>query len=329
MTSGRHGPYALGDTRATMVRTKRCQPARGSQSQKTNLSSDWRLQLASMKSELLVIANQPCCERIQSLQNHLAQIQTALATLTTNINQTETSLQTKRTEYEQSPEDSLQTEITQLESQLTTYKNRKQKIETLIPKLQTRIGNLGKGENNTDTQKQESIIQELEKDIQEINKELGIKVEEPRPSPGKNPNPPTPPSKDNPFPPDLPEPPSSTPPSPNDSDDSDLPPPPNNDSALDQLKKEALDKIENPTPEEEEKIKQADGPAKIKKELSGILRDRILSDISNYYICDYNGTITDFENDPDITYEKGVFVKNDYQKIRKALIQEIIDNPGQ
>jgi hypothetical protein len=61
MTSGRHGPYVLGDTRATMVSTKRCQPARGSQSQKTNLSSDWRLQLASMKSELLVIANQPCC----------------------------------------------------------------------------------------------------------------------------------------------------------------------------------------------------------------------------------------------------------------------------
>ena len=60
MTSGRHGPYALGDTRATMVRTMRCQPVRGSQSQKTNLSSDWRLQLASMKVELLVIANQPC-----------------------------------------------------------------------------------------------------------------------------------------------------------------------------------------------------------------------------------------------------------------------------
>ena len=61
MKSGRHGPYVLGDTRATMVNTKGCQPARGSQSQKINLSSDWRLQLASMKEELLVIANQPCC----------------------------------------------------------------------------------------------------------------------------------------------------------------------------------------------------------------------------------------------------------------------------
>ena len=58
MTSGRHGPYVLGDTRATMVNTKGCQPARGSQAQKINLSSDWRLKLASMKAELLVIANQ-------------------------------------------------------------------------------------------------------------------------------------------------------------------------------------------------------------------------------------------------------------------------------
>ena len=58
MTSGRHGPYALGDTRATMVNTKGCQPARGSQAQKINLSSDWRLQLASMKPESLVMAYQ-------------------------------------------------------------------------------------------------------------------------------------------------------------------------------------------------------------------------------------------------------------------------------
>src|SRR5436853_3030656 len=38
--------------------TKRSKPARGSQSQKTVLSSDCRLQLACMKSELLVIADQ-------------------------------------------------------------------------------------------------------------------------------------------------------------------------------------------------------------------------------------------------------------------------------
>ena len=61
MTSGRHGPYALGDTRATMANTKGRQPARGSKSQKISLSSDWRLQLASMKLELLVIAGQLNC----------------------------------------------------------------------------------------------------------------------------------------------------------------------------------------------------------------------------------------------------------------------------
>ena len=58
MTSSHHGPYGQGYTRATMVCTKGCQPARGSQSQKADLSPDWSLQLDSMKSESLVIANQ-------------------------------------------------------------------------------------------------------------------------------------------------------------------------------------------------------------------------------------------------------------------------------
>ena len=40
------------------VRTKGRQTVRWSQSQKTNLSSDWGLQLDPMKLELLVIANQ-------------------------------------------------------------------------------------------------------------------------------------------------------------------------------------------------------------------------------------------------------------------------------
>ena len=57
-TSSHHGPYDLGYTRATMAGTKRSQPARGSQSHKTGLSSDWSLQLDSMKSESLVIADQ-------------------------------------------------------------------------------------------------------------------------------------------------------------------------------------------------------------------------------------------------------------------------------
>ena len=58
MTSGQHGPYGLGYTRATMGRTKRRNPATGSQSLKPAPSSDWGLQLDPMKPESLVIADQ-------------------------------------------------------------------------------------------------------------------------------------------------------------------------------------------------------------------------------------------------------------------------------
>ena len=58
MTSSPHGLYDQGYTRATMAGTKRSQLARGSQSHKTGLSSDWSLQLDSMKLESLVIADQ-------------------------------------------------------------------------------------------------------------------------------------------------------------------------------------------------------------------------------------------------------------------------------
>ena len=57
-TSSPHGPYVRGWKRATMAGTKGCDTARWSQSQKTSLSSDWSLQLDSMKVELLVIADQ-------------------------------------------------------------------------------------------------------------------------------------------------------------------------------------------------------------------------------------------------------------------------------
>jgi hypothetical protein len=60
MTSSHHGPYDQGYTRTTMVGTEGSQPARGSQSQKADLSPDWSLQLDSMKSESLVIADQQC-----------------------------------------------------------------------------------------------------------------------------------------------------------------------------------------------------------------------------------------------------------------------------
>lgn len=58
MTSSQHGPYDLGYTRATMAGTTRCEPVRASESLKAGLSSDWSLQLDSMKLESLVIAGQ-------------------------------------------------------------------------------------------------------------------------------------------------------------------------------------------------------------------------------------------------------------------------------
>ena len=58
MTSNHHALYALGYTRATMVGTESSERAISSESQKADLSSDCRLQLAYMKSESLVIADQ-------------------------------------------------------------------------------------------------------------------------------------------------------------------------------------------------------------------------------------------------------------------------------
>jgi hypothetical protein len=58
MTSNHHAPYDLGYTRATMDGTKGSKAARPSKSHKAILSSDCRLQLAYMKPESLVIADQ-------------------------------------------------------------------------------------------------------------------------------------------------------------------------------------------------------------------------------------------------------------------------------
>ena len=58
MTSSQHGPYVPGYTRATMGGTTSREPARGSQSQKTILSTDKSLQLDSLKLESLVIPDQ-------------------------------------------------------------------------------------------------------------------------------------------------------------------------------------------------------------------------------------------------------------------------------
>ena len=58
MMSNHHASYVLGNKRATMVGTKRCQAAMWSQPQKVCPSSDCGLQPAHMKPELLVIPNQ-------------------------------------------------------------------------------------------------------------------------------------------------------------------------------------------------------------------------------------------------------------------------------
>ena len=60
MTSSHHGPYARGYKRATMAGTKGSKLARVSGSQKAGLSTDRRLQFASVKLESLVTADQLC-----------------------------------------------------------------------------------------------------------------------------------------------------------------------------------------------------------------------------------------------------------------------------
>ena len=58
MTSNHHAPYDLGYTRTTMAINRGKQNGDMEQNPKNCLSSDCRLQLAYMKSELLVIAGQ-------------------------------------------------------------------------------------------------------------------------------------------------------------------------------------------------------------------------------------------------------------------------------
>ena len=57
-TSNHHAPYDLGYTRTTMVVNRGKQDREVEQTPKNDPSSDCRLQLACMKSELLVIADQ-------------------------------------------------------------------------------------------------------------------------------------------------------------------------------------------------------------------------------------------------------------------------------
>ena len=57
-TSNHHAPYDLGYTRNTMAVNRGKQNREEEQTPKNGLSSDCRLQLACMKLELLVIADQ-------------------------------------------------------------------------------------------------------------------------------------------------------------------------------------------------------------------------------------------------------------------------------
>ena len=75
MTSSQYGPYGQGCTRTTMPDTKGSKTARWSKSQKIGPSSDRRLQLAYVKPESLVMADQlrrreyvpwPCTHRPSS-----------------------------------------------------------------------------------------------------------------------------------------------------------------------------------------------------------------------------------------------------------------------
>ena len=58
MTSSPHGLYAQGYRRATMAGTMSCETVRWSETQGAGVSSDWRRQLDSMRSEALVVADQ-------------------------------------------------------------------------------------------------------------------------------------------------------------------------------------------------------------------------------------------------------------------------------
>ena len=58
MTSNHHALYDSGYTRTTMAFNKEKRTREGEQNSKKRLSSDCRLQLACMKSELLVIVGQ-------------------------------------------------------------------------------------------------------------------------------------------------------------------------------------------------------------------------------------------------------------------------------
>jgi hypothetical protein len=61
MTSSPHGSYVWGNTHATMASTMRSLPVTAGEPPKAGLSADRGLQLAPVKTELLVTAHQQWC----------------------------------------------------------------------------------------------------------------------------------------------------------------------------------------------------------------------------------------------------------------------------
>jgi hypothetical protein len=105
-------------------------------------------------------------EQVQTLNNHLVELQEYSAILDSSIAQIETSLQSKKQEQIQNPSDSnLPIEINQLEQQLTTCKTQKEKLENILPKLEQQTFNLKSKEKA-------GVIQELEQEIKKNIKEF-------------------------------------------------------------------------------------------------------------------------------------------------------------
>ncbi|CAI2161720.1 1295_t:CDS:2 [Funneliformis geosporum] len=249
---------------------------------------------------------------VHQLQTHLTSQKSQLSKLKTTA-QSQTALLADK-----SYTDTLTpTKLAELQQALNTNKQKVFQLETRINNLEKQLKNLASQPNLEQTK----LIQQLEQESKAISNSLGIPF-----PPLPKPDTPTPPEEPNPQPSPTPPPENPTPQPPQ----SPPPTPPNN-NPLAQTKKEALEKIDNPTAEEKQKINQADSSPKVMKELSGILRERILSDISEWciFFADDRGVIIDADTMGLIVYEKGIFEESDYRQIRQAFIQEIIDNPSQ
>lgn len=98
---------------------------------------------------------------------------------------------------------------------------------------------------------------------------------------------------------------------------------------LTQTNQEVLEELSSLAPDEKAKIDKAGIPEKIRKELSGIIKERILSDIMSWFIADNRGRIMSVDKSSIILHNKSFFLESDYQEIRQAFIEEIKSNPDE